>query len=239
MERLVSRRGGSASFFPTPKRLIWTLGKKILATTEAWGGTPAIPGRRYPTMRPRETTPGTYVISGYEPYVTHTWEWSRIAWGTPLRLSTDGEHVLYQTGHLANDWRRVDAIVPDGTVATIRERFHDLFPDPRKYDWDNDGIPDSWVFNDFGPLVVRYFRDPNRNRRRDRDEPLMGEMIHTTPDDEGTTAAGEPVRLQPSHGCIHIKPLDRKRFLDVGAFKAGNLLVVHKTGDIVPDFLER
>jgi hypothetical protein len=29
------------------------------------------------------------------------------------------------------------------------------------------------------------------------------------------------------------------RFLEAGAFKAGNLLVVHETGDIVPEFLER
>lgn len=67
----------------------------------------------------------------------------------------------------------------------------------------------------------------------------MGEMIHTTPDDEGTTAAGQPVHLEPSHGCIHIKPAERTRFLNVGAFTSGNLLVVHSPGEIVPDFLER
>ena len=40
-----------------------------------------------------------------------------------------------------------------------------------------------------------------------------------------------------SDDCIHINPLDRDRFLRLGAFEKGNLMVVHGPADIVPEFL--
>jgi hypothetical protein len=74
---------------------------------------------------------------------------------------------------------------------------------------------------------------------------LKGEMIHTTPPNEAQnssdTAQQDPsrrdVRLEPSHGCIHVKPFDRDRFLRLGAFAVGNLLVVHAPSENVPEFL--
>jgi len=52
-------------------------------------------------------------------------------------------------------------------------------------------------------------------------------LIHTTPDNEAETAAGQPVNLLDSHGCIHIKPLDRDVFQRRGAFANGNFLTIH------------
>jgi hypothetical protein len=52
-------------FFPFPKRLVWTSGKKIVAQIEAWGGVRPQRGIRYKTMKPHPTTPGGYVISGW------------------------------------------------------------------------------------------------------------------------------------------------------------------------------
>ena len=95
------------------------------------------------------------------------------------------------------------------------------------------------MFNDFGPWAVRYYRDPNRNRQLDRGEHLMGEMIHTTPDTEAETDRGLPVQLSPSHGCVHLKPIDRNRFLGIGAFETGNLVVVHGPTEVVPEMLNR
>jgi len=61
------------------------------------------------------------------------------------------------------------------------------------------------LFNDFGPVAVRYFRDDNHNRRLDGKEYLSGEMFHTTPDNEAQAARGQPTdrpgaitRLHPS-----------------------------------------
>ena len=83
-------------FFPFPKVLVWTKGKKILAQVEAWGGQKAMRGRHYAGTRPHLTTPGGYVISGWGPYTTHKWDFSCIRWGTPLRVDPSGKHVLYR-----------------------------------------------------------------------------------------------------------------------------------------------
>ena len=92
-------------------------------------------------------------------------------------------------------------------------------------------FPDTWIFNDFGPIAVRYFRDKNKNRRLDTGEELKGEMIHTTPSSEFQTTRhrNDPsaVELDYSHGCIHIKPIDRDTFLEAGAFRQGMTLVIH------------
>jgi hypothetical protein len=73
-------------FFPLPKQLLWTNGRKIIAQTEAWGGINPKRGVHYSRMKPQPTTPGGYVISGSGPYHTPRWPLSRIGWGTPIRL---------------------------------------------------------------------------------------------------------------------------------------------------------
>ena len=49
--------------------------------------------------------------------------------------------------------------------------------------------------------------------------------------------SGESVKMEASHGCIHIKPFDRDTFLGLGAFDRGNRLVVHGPSEVVPEFL--
>ncbi len=224
-------------FFPFPKRLVWTVGKKIAAQIEAWGGATPERGHHYPNMRPRPTTPGGYVISGWGPYHTLRWPLSRIIWGTPLHLDPSREHLLYQTSPLANGWHRVDELIPGITLGEIVQLFHALYGSDRRYDANGDGVPDQWVFNDFGPIAINYYRDPNRNRKLDRNERIMGEMIHTTPENEGQTQLNHPVKMEHSHGCIHIKPHDLSRFLRLGAFKRGTLIFVHGPNEVVPELL--
>jgi hypothetical protein len=226
-------------FFPGPKTLLWIVGKKIAAEAEAWGGVKAIKGVHYRGMKPRPTTPGSYVVSGVGPYRTNSWDTSKIRWGTPLRVAPDGDHVLYQRSSFPEQWRRVDRAIPGVTLDDIRDYFFALWGDNKRYDSNGDGIPDVWVFNDFGPWAVRYFADPNRNRKLDGKEYELGEMIHTTPKTEANTDRNQPVPLDASHGCIHVRPLDRDRFRKIGAFNAGTLFVVHDTGEIVPEILVR
>src|SRR4051812_37163456 len=135
-------------FFPGPKRLTWTIGKRIMLDIEAWGGIKGGHHRHFPGdlvdggMRRRPRTPGNYVISGWAPYRTNRWEFSRIAWGTELRLDVTGRHLLYKTGTLSNPWRPVESIVPDATLAYVKREFHNMWRSSRRYDRDGNGIPD-------------------------------------------------------------------------------------------------
>jgi hypothetical protein len=225
-------------FFPFPKRLLWTSGKKILANVEAWGGEKAKKGVDYGPMKPHLTTPGGYVISSWGPYTTETWDFSCIRWGTPLRVDPSGEHVLYRTNVL-DRWERVESVNPKLTFGAIKRRYLKLYGYSHRYDWNGDGIPEQWVFNDFGPVAINYFCDPNRNRRHDPGERMMGEKIHTTAENEAETTNRERIRMEHSHACIHVRPLDLRRLLRLGAFKKGRLLFVHDQREIVPEFLAR
>jgi len=49
--------------------------------------------------------------------------------------------------------------IPGITIAAIKDYYYGLYGDSGKYDSDGDHIPESWVFNDFGPWAVRYFID--------------------------------------------------------------------------------
>jgi hypothetical protein len=234
---------GQLHFFQGPGRLLWILGKQILVDVEAWGGERAVPHVHYDTMAPRITTAGTYVVDSFGPYQTKTWQWSRLAWGTPLRVEAD-DRLLYYDAR-TEQWRRVHEVIPEVTLADIRERFLALYKeggdndDRWRYDRDGDGVPDQWIFNDFGPYALRYFEDRNRNRKLDAQEKLMGEMIHTTVEDEAHSLREMPFKLQHSHGCIHIRPADREGMVRVGAFRRGTLLIVHRPSETIPDFLQR
>ena len=67
----------------------------------------------------------------------------------------------------------------------------------------------------------------------------MGEMIHTTPENEAETQLNHRVKMEYSHGCIHIKPKDSNRFMALDAFRRGTLVFVNGPNEVVPDLLTR
>jgi hypothetical protein len=212
-------------FFPGQKTLIWLVDGKVEAKAEAWGGEAPVSGVDYGIMKPRRTTPGKYVIFSSAPYRTNTWPLSKIKWGTRLKVQLDKsgvERVVYETGTLAHTWKVLEGISKDQLVSMYFQLYGKKM------------MPDAWVFNDFGPVSVRYFKDKNRNKKLDKGELLSGEMIHTTPINEAQTATSQPVGLEPSHGCIHVKPIDRDRFAKTGAFKQGTDFIIHDYKDVVP-----
>lgn len=205
-------------FFPGRKALILYVvrpsARTVLLRVEAHGG-PRVPATD-PRMREMPTTAGAFVIERVESYRTPTWPTSQIKWGTPLRDVPQLNDVQYQLrpgvfGSVSRDLR----ISRD----EIRREYFALYGLYR--------VPPTWIFNDFGPLAIRYFKDLNANRRLDGSERLSGEMIHTTPVNEAQTSRGDEVKLESSHGCIHIKPVDRDKLIGMGAFKKGTRLIVH------------
>ena len=127
-------------FFPRQKRLVFTKGKRILAEAPAWGGVDVKQWSPAHGMRPQPTTAGTYVISGHQPYLTRTWENSRIPWGVPLTLDPSGKYVLYKGGTGINRWLRLDQRIPGMTAEQVKSRYHDLYgSNLRIHDSNGDG----------------------------------------------------------------------------------------------------
>jgi hypothetical protein len=63
-------------------------------------------------------------------------------------------------------------------------------------------------------------------------------MIHTTPENEAQVATKKAVTLQPSHGCIHLNPVDRDNFRKAGAFHRGIEIIIHPYKEAVPTALK-
>ncbi len=91
-----------------------------------------------------------------------------------------------------------------------------------------EAIPKTWVFNDFGHMTCYLYRDLNKNSRRDTNEPIHGEFIHTTPIDEASVRRGLAVQLVQSHGCVHVKPNDIDTMIRRGFMAKNNVVVVHR-----------
>jgi hypothetical protein len=206
-------------FYPGVKRLIFMQHGKAVFTGEAWGG-PAhtIPDPRG-GMPQNPTTPGRYIIYGEEAYFTRSWAWSRIRWGT--RLQDKRSDVWYE--------------IKPGTWASLQKDTgiaRKEVVDANLAYYGNNGVPDKWIFNDFGPIAIRYFKDLNRNGRFDQGkETLMGDMFHTTPPNEGEYARGVPLDMKESHGCVHLKPPERDKLRKLGAFDRGTPLIIHSYKD--------
>jgi len=216
---------------------------QVSLRTEAWGGAKPQPGVNYDPMDPRETTPGRYLVHSYSAYhrIDGVWLSSKIRWGARLRVERvrNETQVFVETDDRTRRWQLVSDLIPGITTREIQLEFRHRFGFGGRYDLDGDGIPDVWVFNDCGPKAVRYFRDRNHNGRLDRDkgEKLSGEMIHTTPINEGQAEQGLPVTLVSSHGCIHIAPAARDAFAAAGAFKRGTQLIIHPYSESTPEVL--
>ena len=117
----------------------------------------------------------------------------------------------------------------------------------------NGELPKTWVFNDFGPLAVKYFIDHNGNRKLDtnprhggkKEEPLS-DFIHTTPPDEMSVLLDRQLvsqkhdALTESHGCIHMDPSFMRQWIANKVLAIGATLEVHTyTETTVPASFER
>jgi hypothetical protein len=203
-------------FYPGQDLLILINQKKVLATCEAKGG-PSVTGSD-PRMHEEPTKAGVYTIVGIETYSTPTWPTSRIKWGTPLQDKGDRQNdVWYQ--------------MKGGRWASMLKDYkfsRDSIIQSYKRLYAKSEVPPTWVFNDFGPIAIRWFEDMNGNGKLDGHEALSGQMFHTTPVNEAQAATKAEVSLTSSHGCIHLKPFDRDRFIALKAFTKGTQFTVHR-----------
>lgn len=200
-------------FYPGQKHLILMEGPTVLMQAEAWGGPPQTIYHEY-GMHEYRTFAGKFVIGWVGRYQTPTWPTSKIPWGAELRYQPPD--VQYKTG--AGIWMSVTEQTT-WTTAKIKKENYALYG---KYE-----VPPTWVFNDFGPEAIRYFKDLNHNGKLDGKESLEGEMFHTSPDNEAQQAQGKPILMAESHGCIHLRPVERDQLKAKGAFEYGRALTIH------------
>jgi len=208
-------------FYPGDDLLLYVVDGKVQLRADAMGGPPVREPDKPIDYEP--THAGVFVIDAIAPYATKTWPRSKIPWGTPIRESRKrAGGIEYQAP--SGMWRPLVVEDEKGFEMTASgligryERWHHL----------TIGFPKTWFLNDFGPKAIRYYRDVNRNHKRDPNEPFEGEMLHTTPKNEAQSEENEEVVLEQSHGCIHVKPVDRDKFIDAGAFRKGMTLVIHR-----------
>lgn len=208
-------------FYPGQHLLVVLEHGIVAGRFEAWGGPSAVGSDPYMPEEP--TWRGTYYIDRSERYYTPTWPYSKIKWGTPLLDKPKTNDVWYQLP--SGKWGSVKKDVGVDR-AELLQTYYDLYKSRK--------VPSSWVFNDFGPIAIRWFKDLNGNKVLDGKETLSGQMFHTTPANEAETALGLKVNLAPSHGCIHLKPADRDKLILQGAFKPKTKFVVHKYNEKLP-----
>lgn len=219
------QEGRELHLYPGDKRLLYMVNGKLAASVEAWGGPAnAVPKRPGEPFGATPTPAGRFRIGWIGPYKTSSWKWSKLRWGARLRRHPVDEHDLLfeESGRWHSVWART--ALTRGDIETRHLQLYGL----RTY-------PPIWNFNDFGPIAVRFYNDRNANRKRDANEPLEGEMFHTTAENE---AEGGNTVLYESHGCIHLRPIERDRLLALDAFQKGTLLIIYKYSESIPGTLE-
>jgi hypothetical protein len=204
------------------------------------------------------TTPGRYVIKTIEKHISTSRysAYSGLPWGAGLKIINK---VVYVDRDNNGRWLKLTSVLPvwkslkseDAVTADILDYWrrltyaHSASGDVWLY---GSSQPDRWLFSDFGHISIKYFADRNHNGIMDKGETVMGDFIHTTPNDEAVTyynknahgnATRYQVNLAESHGCIHVKPADVDVMIGSNYLKKGQGIVVHKYDDkIMPSSLK-
>ena len=182
------------------------------------------------------TRAGRYVVHSIDKHVSsQRWLLSTIAWGTPMKFEKGVVYIQRQ-----GKWTKLSSINSQWRNAGSEKELHDwLLAQYKSYNYKGTQLyqapfPDKWIFNDFGHVSVKYYKDVNNNYQLDKKESLMGDFIHTTPNDEAVTAynkknptIAKPIELVSSHGCVHIKPDDIDEMISHKYIEKGTSFVVH------------
>jgi hypothetical protein len=202
------------------------------------------------------TGAGHYVLARGVHYTTQSWPTSTIPWGAQVRARADGEiefsadggatwrpatgaDGVFTTAWVAFEergraaqaaadnaahagdpaWQTQTATpLTSDEIANLNQSARGFFTD------DNGNVAAVYLRNDFGVwawnLQLRTGSGPERT----------GMFVHTTPDNEAAAAAGQPVVLENSHGCVHIRPADRDEMMSLGYLAGGVSFVVKPYG---------
>lgn len=206
--------------------LVYIKDGKVVHKSEAWGGySKTIKDTRGgPDFTP--TPSGHFVLETPAAYRTSSWLMSQIKWGTLIKdvpaERNLPEHQKTDVWYQLKDRKNWGSIYKDYKIdrKKISDTYFALYG--------LKGIPKTWIFNAFGPLAIRYFKDLNNNKKLDKkSETLEGSMFHTTAENESELKLGKTIDMTNSHGCIHLNPADRAQLTGLNAFRGGMDLVIY------------
>lgn len=180
------------------------------------------------------TDRGRYLIGKIEKHVSpQKYFYSSIPWGSPLILINGILNVKIHEKwmpitNVNSEWKKLSNLEAIRIVKEANEKFG-----TENGNINLAYIPDRWIFNDFGHITIKYFKDSNGNGRQDKNEIEKSDFIHTTPQDEIETYRAKRnnrapiINLPESHGCIHVKPNDIDSMIAKGYLAKGNVVQVH------------
>jgi hypothetical protein len=146
--------------------------------------------------------PGAYVLGAGSPVVTSWWAFSQLAWGTPLReVTPSGGRIDVKYG-LGGEWKSTRKLA----VPITRQEIIDAEVEYGR----PAAVPSAWDLNDFG--------------KRGYAVGGTDMLVHTTPETEDAPASME--KLGFSHGCIHVRPVDREALEGMKLLKGGIRVVI-------------
>jgi hypothetical protein len=170
--------------------------------------------------------------------------WSSIPWGSPLRWNPKIKQLEVK---LNGSWKTLEDIIPNKearpTLSMIyfeyKKLYKKIFKENMSYIKNNSIIippgyrltttiylPKTWIFNDFGHLVIKYYNVRTGMRSL--------QYFHTTPTTEALIKTDEkrpneitPELLGESHGCTHLIPTDINEMISKKYVKIGNIIKIH------------
>lgn len=189
-----------------------------------------------PAEKMTKTRAGRYVVGAIQKHRSSSrWPLSTIVWGTPLRIEK-GVVQVQQNGRWLNlsSFKAFEAGKKDEAgllkeLANIYQEYKTAIGTLLTPAEKSQTLPDSWIFNDFGHLSIKYFRDKNGNYKRDKGEDFITDFIHTVPREEFFFTHGKKIPLGDSHGCIHVHPEDIDTIVQY--LKIGSVIEVHAYSD--------
>jgi hypothetical protein len=168
---------------------------------------------------------------------------SGVEWGTPIRV--ENKKIQIQKNGVWTNLTSLTAFKKyKGNESDIIEKLKGLYEE-LKASFDkhpnvlsdaekNSTLPNSWIFNDFGHVSIKYFKDLNNDFILNGNETLLGDFIHTTPTDEFLFDHHFKGSLVESHGCVHVRPSDINTFINNGYTKIGSVIEVKSYLEIGP-----
>lgn len=186
----------------------------VVDRIQARGGPPFVMKDGSHTADPSKA--GTYKLGEGKSVVTKNWAYSQIAWGAPLR-EEDGNIEYKNPGE---GWK-VAVKGEDPVLGIPKDQFYL-----------GGKLMSKWVRNDFGETAYKVEGSPGLFIHTDPEtESTLRKEKHDQKITDETQLVHNPMELIHSHGCLHVDPYDRNRWMRSGYLQKGVTIVIKKYED--------